>query len=238
MKQFLVLAYACICFAFMQSTLQGEYDQFHVNRKLQTFNQLELSFPAEYVIHAGEDERLQFDADANAIEGIDVAIEGGKLTISEAQDLFDTIKAYKKNQIHIHVKSLRSIVGIGNVDVSILNVLKGDYLFIKLAQKSRLKGEIDYKKITVDLLGKSQLELSGEVEDQSVIVDGPGMYDGHKLISQNCDLRVYGLGNVDINVKKELDVIVGGSGQVRYHGQVPKKLNKKIRSGSVKHVEP
>jgi hypothetical protein len=44
------------------------------------------------------------------------------------------------------------------------------------------------------------------------------------LVTNKCDVRISGSGDVEINVTDELDASISGSGSVLYKGD-PKKLN-------------
>ena len=67
-------------------------------------------------------------------------------------------------------------------------------------------------------------------------ISGSGKVLAAELETNRCDVRITGSGDVEINVKDELDANITGSGSVSYRGN-PKKVNThSAGSGKVRKI--
>lgn len=82
-------------------------------------------------------------------------------------------------------------------------------------------------RVTTTINGSGSVTLAGEVQIQTVIIDGAGNYDGSTLLSERAIVDVGGSGDTTVWVSAHLDVTIGGSGDVLYYGdpQVEQEIN-------------
>lgn len=83
----------------------------------------------------------------------------------------------------------------------------------------RIEGShLNAPKINIAVRGSGAVRLSGSAGVQDVSVTGSGSYDGATLAGKSAQLRVTGSGRATVNVTEALDVLISGSGSVRYLG--------------------
>ncbi len=137
--------------------------------------------------------------------------------------------------IYLAVSQLKEVVCEGRGQIF------GDGLTLQtLALEGHGAGQFNFQHLRVaDLTvigsGATSFEVSGAAEHQFVDLGGVGRYMARELASQISLVNVREAGQVDIWVKKVLDVTVQGSAQVRYSGK-PWVLQQIYDTGVVDHL--
>jgi hypothetical protein len=137
--------------------------------------------------------------------------------------------------IYLAVSQLKEVVSEGRGQIF------GDGLTLKtLALEGHGAGQFNFQHLRVaDLTvignGATSFEVSGAAEHQFVDLGGVGRYMARELASQISLVNVREAGQVDIWVKKVLDVNVLGSARVRYSGK-PWVLQQIYDTGAVDHL--
>jgi hypothetical protein len=84
--------------------------------------------------------------------------------------------------------------------------------------------------------GSGKIEASGSADRVEARISGSGKVLAADLQTNSCHVRISGSGDVEINVTKELDANITGSGSVSYRG-TPSKVNSHASgSGKVKKI--
>lgn len=84
--------------------------------------------------------------------------------------------------------------------------------------------------------GSGKIEARGTAQEVKVSISGSGEVRGADLVVDRCDIRVSGSGGVEINVNKELDANISGSGTVRYKGNPAHVNSHSSGSGKVRKL--
>jgi hypothetical protein len=77
---------------------------------------------------------------------------------------------------------------------------------------------------TFGLSGSGKVIASGSAQEVKATISGSGEVLAADLVVDKCDVRISGSGDVEINVNKELDANISGSGSVTYKGN-PSQVN-------------
>ncbi len=77
--------------------------------------------------------------------------------------------------------------------------------------------------------GAGVIRVEGDVETQSILMNGAGRFEAENLVSDYAQVTLNGSGKANVSVSDELNVVINGSGLVTYAG-FP-EINKHI-SGS------
>lgn len=72
--------------------------------------------------------------------------------------------------------------------------------------------------------GSGKVRASGSAQEVKATISGSGQVLAGNLVVDRCDVRISGSGDVEINVNKELDANISGSGTVTYKGN-PSHVN-------------
>jgi hypothetical protein len=99
-----------------------------------------------------------------------------------------------------------------------LTVKELDDLNLSGAGDIESDGPLQCDNLKCALSGAGNITLSGKARNFEVSLSGAGNLSAEWLETEQCDARVSGVGNCDVNVSKELRATVSGVGNIRYSG--------------------
>lgn len=84
-------------------------------------------------------------------------------------------------------------------------------------------GKAKLEQLTADsfvavIHGSGHVRVEGDVETQSVVLNGNGAYDAENLVCDYAQVTLNGSGRAAVSVSDELNVAINGSGLVTYAG--------------------
>lgn len=82
--------------------------------------------------------------------------------------------------------------------------------------------------------GSGKIEAAGSAQEVKATISGSGEVRAADLVVDRCDIRISGSGDVEINVNKELDANISGSGTVTYKGNPAHVNSHSSGSGKVR----
>ncbi|MBX2965571.1 MAG: DUF2807 domain-containing protein [Cyclobacteriaceae bacterium] len=139
--------------------------------------------------------------------------------------------------------SLRADVDANNVDASVSGsgsvVLRGKCNNLE----SNISGSGDVEAtvaiantLDVSISGSGKLVASGSANTVKTTISGSGRVRAADLEANKCDVKIAGSGSVEINVKRELNANISGSGSVNYKGNPNHVNTNSSGSGKVRKV--
>lgn len=197
---------------------------------------------AQLLITQGPQEGLAIEAPPEYLDRLRSQVKDGKLTVrlqgSWLQELEDAL-ATCPNKPHILYR---------------LTVRQLTYLEVQCAfsvhssgietprLQVKLNGTGDFKldwlsaeTLEVHHSGSGTMRISGQVEEQTVVLNGVGSYIAPRLDSQRARVRISGTGLARIQVSQALDARLRGVGILEYSGHPT--VNKRISGpGQVLHI--
>jgi hypothetical protein len=176
-------------------------------------------------ITQGEHESLTVEARPEILSKITTAVSGGELAIRLDGSLLDKLGFALSTSLtrptvryHLTVKSLTSLDLTGFVHVDATELHTGS-LSLKLKGAGEITvGSLTAQHVAAALQGAGRIELSGQVEEQDVAIQGPGLYQALDLKSRRARVSLKGLGRARVWVIDELQVKVRGLGRVDFRG--------------------
>ncbi len=84
--------------------------------------------------------------------------------------------------------------------------------------------------------GSGRIYAAGSAREVKATISGSGEVLAADLVVDACDVRISGSGGVEINVNKELDATISGSGSVRYKGNPSHVNSHSSGSGKVRKL--
>lgn len=154
------------------------------------------------------------------------------------------------SDINVSSKSFKSeVTGSGNTKItsdaevcSVEHTGSGNTIFINENKNSKIKfehtgsGNTDLKIISnsfdFSTLGSGNTKINGSTISLKLEASGSGDVIGESFISDNCNINMYGSGNVEIGCNKTADIEIMGSGDLSLKGDY--KINKILINGSGK----
>ena len=123
-----------------------------------------------------------------------------------------------KATISIVVKDLDSFEFAGTGDIIIRDFKGVNFNLISsgLGNISFLNSNFD--NLDIKITGKGTVIAEGKVENLTATVDGLGTLNAFSLETKTADVKLNGLGSIEVNVLKKLTAKVNGVGKVRYLG--------------------
>ena len=201
-----------------------------------------LTYSAQIFITQGEREGLTIEAPPEYLHRLRSQVKDGKLSVrfdgSWLQELQDALRtSLNKPHIlyHLDVRELTSL------EVQCANLIHAPrietpHLYIKLSGCGDFRLDwLQAERLEVYHAGSGLMQISGQVEEQSVVLNGVGSYIAPGLDSQNARIHIRGVGTARVHVNKLLEASIRGVGNLDYSGgaQVRQRIS---GPGRVLHI--
>lgn len=122
--------------------------------------------------------------------------------------------------------------GSGNVEAN--GTLSGEKLTINISGSGDFDlNNLKYGDLSVGISGSGDVDLAGAVESVDLRISGSGDLKAENLKAQKARCTVSGSGNIALNVSKELDATISGSGDIRYSGKPASVKTRVSGSGDI-----
>ncbi|MGI9137745.1 MAG: head GIN domain-containing protein [Sediminibacterium sp.] len=234
------------------------YDNNAVVRKVSNFNAIKVSSAIDLYLTQSSSNKVAVSASNDeVIDQIITEVEGGVLNISlRKNDSWLNWKKWGNYKIkaYVSIKDINAITALGASDVHIINTLETPKIKIKLSGASDLSGEINAQTIIYDLSGASncnnqvvanaiaikgegatKIELSGNVDDLSVIVSGASNAKLYDLYSKAATLQATGASNIQASVAEILKANAAGASNINYKGSPNVNEHNSSGASTIKH---
>ena len=123
----------------------------------------------------------------------------------------------------------------GSGDVRTNGALSGDKMTVKLSGSGNFNlDELKYTDLAINLSGSGNVKLSGTAATVDLSISGSGNLNADNLQAQKANCSISGSGNLSLNVSKEMDARISGSGDIRYSGNPASVKSKVSGSGEIK----
>lgn len=206
------------------------------DRSVATYDEVDLSIPADIYISQGNNERITIEAQENILDVIETDVNNHKLKLRFSNGVsvrrFDPIKVYITTRDITEV----SVSGAGNIYND--GPLVTDVLNIRVSGSGNIElDDIDSPIVDTRISGSGKVYLSGFCDEQYLQVSGSGDIYGFDLESSDTEVEISGSGKAEVRVEHYLKARISGSGKVFYKGN-PNHVDSKISgSGGVYHVD-
>jgi hypothetical protein len=187
-------------------------------RKVESFHEIDVSYPAEVFISQGASESLKIEAEDNILPGLQTRVRNNRLEIFYKAETKKAVRPTKPVKITIVVKDLDKVdfESAGKLDI---DGIKTDSLEVSVSGAGELKlREIAVKDLSVDLSGAGSMSASGSADDLSLNISGFGSFNGEELHGKTADIDLSGAGSATVWVDERLDAGISGAGSISYYG--------------------
>jgi hypothetical protein len=176
-------------------------------------------------ITQGERASLTLKTRPEILSKIKTAVRGGALVIWQDGSWLDKLASALTTSLtratvryHLTVTDLACLELVGFVHAHAAE-LHADSLSLKLKGAGQVViGSLTASSLAVDLGGAGRIELTGQVQEQRVTVEGPGSYKAANLKSQRARVGLKGLGRASVWAIDSLEIKVRGLGHVDVRG--------------------
>lgn len=188
-------------------------------RQVARFDKVRFRGPGIVKISQGDRESLTIHAPGYVMNNIQSRVDRGTLLLGYVSPRVVSLKVHREVISYaLTVKDLRrvALVGAGRIRIPDLD---NDVVSMRIDGS----GQIAVEQLTADRLevvinGAGRLKVSGDVETQSVAINGAGHYEADALVSDFGQISVTGAGVANMIVNDDLNVAIKGPGKVTYSG--------------------
>lgn len=183
-------------------------------REVGAFSAISLAGVGDVKVSLGDEPSLVVRAPENLLRALQTRVEGDTLTLGTER----RVRFPRGSRVRYEVvtPSLEQLELSGAGDIHAEKV-EGDDVVLTLSGSGNLYVEdLRADELEVSLSGEGDMQLSGEVSEQSVTVSGVGSYRACGLASEDAEVDVSGVGDALVWATDTLDAAVSGVGSVRY----------------------
>lgn len=216
---------------------QQIFDQNAERRSAENFHGINVSNAFDVYINQGNEEGVAVSAADVTIRGkIMVEVKEGILYIRFDSKGLNLGNSKKNLKAYISIKQLDKLTISGACDVYLTNTIIADKLVLNQSGASDLKGDINVKNLEARISGASDVTLSGDATQLSVIAEGASNFKGFDLATDICDAKASGASDIQVTIKRELSAQAKGASDIRYKGNPDIKGVNVSGSSAVKKV--
>jgi hypothetical protein len=209
--------------------IEGDGNVVTENRKVSSFDQIDVSGAFTVVLKQGEGEEVIVEADQNLHEIINVEVVGGTLLIDSKQN----IRRATKREVQVTFRKLERVEISGAVTLKNETVLELETLEVQGRGASTVDMQLAAGRLDCKFSGASTINFTGHSEHFSAELSGASDLNTFDLDAAHVHLVVKGAGDARVAASEYLNVSIFGAGSVIYQGDP--EIEKRISgAGSVK----
>jgi hypothetical protein len=201
-----------------------------------------LTCSAQIIITQSEREGLTIEAPPEYLHRLRSEVKNGKLTIRLAgswlQELEDALTNWLNKPPILYRLDVRELTYLEVQCAYSVHAprIETPHLHVKLNGDGDLRLDwLSAEKLEVHHSGTGILRISGQVEEQSVVLNGAGSYMAPRLDSQRARVHMRGVGSASMHVNQLLDATMRGVGILEYSGRAD--VHKRISGpGQILHI--
>jgi hypothetical protein len=165
------------------------------SRFVGTFEGIQVKNFAKVVIKQDTIESLVIESDDNIINDVETSLNGTILVVGLRDGSYNNVTV----TVYVSMKNIKLLESTGASEFSTINSIQTDSLTCKIT-------------------GAGSMTLAGKTMYEKIEITGSGSVHTSNLVSSFCSVTISGAGSVEIQVTKQLDAVIGGSGTIIYTG--------------------
>lgn len=238
MKKLLPIASIFILFTLQgcMTCIEGEGEVTEEERLISLFDELDVECSVNVFLHQdskNEQSKAIIKAQPNLIPNIKLDVSGDKLTI-ETDHCMNTTKTV---EIHLYFPMLTSISVESSANLYSEGRLKTNDLEVEIDGSGDLELDVKTESLETTINGSGDIKLSGKTDEHDIEINGSGDVLSFDLSTKETEIEINGSGSCEIDVSESLDILINGSGDVKYKGN-PEHVNQRINgSGEVQTIK-
>ena len=138
--------------------------------------------------------------------------------------------------IEVFYKHLDVIDGNEGAKIVCNELIKQDRLEIRSQEGAQIKAGLDVVDLEVRAVTGGIVEASGLAENQWIVLNSGGIFEGRDLKTFNTDIKITAAGEAEIFASDKVDINVKAGGDVYVYGN-PRSVNKKTLAGGRVYIK-
>jgi acylphosphatase len=204
------------------------------NRNVGKFTAISMGVAGDLYITQGNRVEVVVEGDQDDLDDLITEVRNGTLEIRFERGGWN----FSRDRITIQVTTPQ-IEGIslgGSGKVISENTLETDRLDLSVSGSGRMELQINTDELQSSISGSGNMSLSGRADEVRLTISGSGNLDAEELDTDSYEVQISGSGRSRINVGKQLEARISGSGSVFYTGDPDKVISNVSGSGRVKKL--
>jgi len=169
-------------------------------------------------------------ADKDAMAGIDIKNAGTQLVINAKEG------SKGAGTIYIGVKELLQLTVTTNGTVTSTNQINTDVLALNIDGDAVVKLDLDVKELTYTDNSNKSIVLTGKIKKCTLKDNGEASIDASGMKTDDMTIEDTSDGDLKVNVRSNMQVKIGGSGNLTYFGKPTNKVVKVQGSASESQI--
>ena len=132
--------------------------------------------------------------------------------------------------IEVYYTDIAIIDGNEGAQITCNEMLKKNKIELKVQEGAKIHIGMDVAYADIRAVTGGIIEASGLAQNQSIVINTGGIFDGRELRTQTSDVKISAGGEAEVFASEKIDINVKAGGDVTVYGQ-PKKVNKKTFVG-------
>ena len=196
------------------------------------FDQLHFTGAANVRYQQGERDELFVEGEGSALEGLDVQLRDGRLTVSQQGNW--RFWRTQRLQMRVTTRELRGLSISGAADFVAAESVQVKELDIHISGAGLVRfDQLKAERLKFSVSGSGDGQFSGSAQELAVQVSGRGDFIAPRLQTQVARVSVSGLGRVKVWALDELNASLSGVGSIDFWGNPPKGQRRLAGLGSL-----
>lgn len=238
MKKLLPILSIMTFFTFQScmTCIEGEGEITEEERLLPVYDELDVECSVNVFLHQdskNEQSKAIIKGQPNLIPNIKLDVSGDKLTV-ETDRCMNTTKTI---EVHLYFPILTNINVESSANLYSEGRIKTNDLEIEIDGSGDVDLDVKTESLETTINGSGDIKLSGKTDEYDIEINGSGDVLAFDLSTKETEIEINGSGSCEVDVSESLDILINGSGDVKYKGS-PEHVNQRINgSGEVQTVK-
>ncbi|TMU50939.1 head GIN domain-containing protein [Flagellimonas algicola] len=137
--------------------------------------------------------------------------------------------------IEVYYTGLDVIDGNEGAQITCNELVTKNNLELRAQEGARIRIGMDVENVDIRAVTGGIVEATGLANNQSIVLNTGGIFDGRDLRTSNTDIKISAGGEADVFASEVVDINVRAGGDVNVYGK-PKKVYKNTFAGGRIHV--
>ena len=208
------------------------------------FHTIHLNAPYTIYLKQSNETKIEVRALKEIMDISEFKISDGTLSINIKRDeknksiweQIDDIKIAPKLDVFISMRNINALNVNGNGKLITENSISSKELTLTNSGSGALEADIKGEILTVANSGSGLVKVSGYADSAEISLSGYGKIEAYKLDLKTANASLTGSGDMEINVKDQLDAKVYGGGKILFKGNTKKVIKKEHGLGKVERT--
>lgn len=208
-----IAALACVLPGTSASAAERRYS-------VTSFDRVRVDGPMDVTIATGIAPGAKAEADAAALDGVTLTVDGQTLTVRRRMSASGSRDAGPRRPVKITLGTpvLRAATVNAGARLTVDRMVAQRIDLAVNGSGTLLVGAIDADQLVNSVTGAGSMTLAGKAGRARFLVTGPGSYDATKLIANDLFVSADGTGEVRVAARYTADIVSNGLGNVTVAG--------------------